>query len=468
MSVTDLSRALVALLLVAGCTTTVTQVQKAPDGSDPAAEDPGEPAAAGEGGATCAKLQIDGFRQAPMGFTLPAARCGNTWNSVAGSGDVRWVTTDLDGDTVPELVVVSDTCEDAVGTSRWDVYKASATGFAAKPRAFRIPAPRCERSFDAVASPATSVRWATIDLSGDGLVDLVVTSDECDPTVGVTHWDLYEGSADGFAAAPRAYALPAARCDVPFDSVAGAGRGVTYSLLSLAGGKGVDLVVTSDSCDPNIGKVRWDVYRAGASGFAKAPSPYGLPTARCGESFDALAQYASAKLSWSTLDLSGDGRLDLVVTSDGCDADVSKKHWDVYRGGEAAFEKAPAPFTLPAARCGAAYATTASTGLGKLSWSLLDLGGGHAPELLVTSDGCDADVGKKRWDAYAWSESGFAASPRSIAVPAPRCDRPFSEVAGTGPLTYGLFPLTAACVSQLVVTSDGCDTDVGKKRWDVY
>ena len=467
MNATDVTRALIALAALAGCSSTVTQIQKAPDGTETPAEAGGETPAGGEGGATCAKLQIDGFRQAPLGFSLPAARCGKSFSSFAGAGDVRWVTTDLDGDTVPELVVVSDTCDETIGASRWDVYAASPTGFAAKPRAFRVPAGRCETTFDSVASPATAVKWATLDLTGDGRVDLVVTHDDCDPTVGVTHWDLYEGAADGFAAAPRAFALPAPRCDVEFDGVASAGRAVTYSLVSLSGAKGVDLVVTGDTCDADVGTKRWDVYRAGPSGFAKAPAAYTLPSPRCAEPFDTLAQVGSGKLAWSALDLSGDGRLDLVVTSDGCDTDVAKSHWDVYRGGETGFDKAPTAFTLPAARCGATYASVAS-GLGKLTWTLLDLGGGHAPELMVTSDGCDADVGKKHWDAYAWSASGFAASPRSISLPAPRCERPFSSVAGTGALSYGLFSLTAACVAQIVVTDDTCDEDVGTKRWDVY
>ena len=94
--------------------------------------------------------------QAVKGFVRPTAFAPTVANEMqqgcnAGAGDVRWVTTDLDGDTVPELVVVSDTCDETIGASRWDVYAASPTGFAAKPRAFRVPAGRCETTFDSAS-----------------------------------------------------------------------------------------------------------------------------------------------------------------------------------------------------------------------------------------------------------------------------------------------------------------------------
>lgn len=457
-----------AALLAVGCTTSVqtTTVSATPAADAASADDPGSSADA----SACADAKVGGFAATPASFSLPAARCGHGFDALASTtSDLAWATLDLTGDRVPELVVVADGCDGDVGKTRWDVYDASANGFAKKPRSFAVPAARCGARFDALASESGDLTWETMDLTGDGTPDLVVTSDGCDADVGRSRWDVYEGGADGFAATPRAFAIPAPRCDAAFARVAGTARPLLWSVVSLAGERkrGPDLFVTSDACDADVGRTHWDRYAWSASGFAATPAPYALPSPRCDRAFDALGGAQTTSLAWTTIDLSGDGRSDLVVTSDACDAEVATARWDVYRGGESGFAATPAPFALPASRCGAKFAGAASA-VRELGFSLIDLGGGRHPELLVTSDACDAELGTKRWDAYAWSDAGFVTKPRAVTVPAPRCESAFDRLAGAGQLGFATLALTKPCLTEIVVTHDACDRELGAARWDVH
>jgi len=453
-----------AALLAVGCTavqTTTVAATPAVDGATAA-----EGTRSDE--STCEDLRVGSFDARPSSFSLPAARCGHGFDALASTkSDFAWATLDLTGDRIPELVVVADGCDDDVGKVRWDVYDASASGFGNKPRSYALPAVRCGERFEALASHDADVAWETMDLTGDGKPDLVVTSDRCDDDIGRTRWDVYEGGADGFAATPRAFAIPAARCEAAFARTAGTAKPLVWSVESLAGKRGPDLLVTSDACDADVGRTHWDRYPWSESGFAATPTPYALPSPRCDRAFDALGSSQTTTLAWTTTDLSGDGRADLVVTSDACDADVATAHWDVYRGGESGFADVPAPFGLPASRCSAKLASTVSAQR-ELGWSLVDLGGGRHPELLVTSDACDTELGTKRWDAYAWSEAGFANKPRAVAVPAPRCEVAFDGLAGPGQVTYATLSLTSPCLAQIVVTHDACDEALGASRWDVH
>ena len=206
-----------------------------------------------------------------------------------------------------------------------------------------MPAPRCQVDFDDLAG-AGGITYATADLTADGHPDLVVTHDNCDTTVGVSHWDVYPGSASGFAASPSSFAVPAPRCQVDFDALAGAG-GVAYTTVDLTGDDPTDLVVTHDDCDDRrrlaLGRVPWS-----SSGFAATQSSFAVPTPRCQVDFDALAD--AGEVTYTMVDLTGDGHADLVVTHDDCDTTVGVSHWDVYPWSSSGFAASPSSFAVPA------------------------------------------------------------------------------------------------------------------------
>lgn len=311
---------------------------------------------------------------------------------------VRYSLLDLSGDTRSDIVVFHDDCDSAVGETRWDVYVASDSGFAAAPSSFSIPPARCQVPFDASGQVYPPVRYALLELTGDSFVDLVVYTDECDTAVGKTHWDVYPGSASGFAASPQSFAIPPARCQVSFDELGQIYDPLKYALLDLTGDARADLVVYDDQCDTQVGTSRWDVYPASASGFAAAPSAFGLPAPRCQVPFSELSEIYGA-VHYGLVDLSCDGYPDLVVTTDECDADVGVSRWDVYGASASGFAAAPTSLGVPAPRCQQPF-DAMSEPYGGASFSLLSLGAQSRPAILVYDDECDTEIGLSHWDAY--------------------------------------------------------------------
>jgi hypothetical protein len=369
---------------------------------------------------------------------------------------------DLTGDGHADIVVTADHCDTTVGQSHWDVYPGSPSAFAAAPSPFAVPAPRCQVNFDALAA-ASSITYSMLDLTGDGHPDLVVTADDCDSTLGQSHWDVYAWGSSGFAAAPTAFSLPAPRCQVKFDALAAAST-LTYSTTDITGDGHPDIVVTADGCDTTVGQSHWDVYAWGAGGFSAAPSPFTVPAPRCQVHFDAFG--AASTLVYSTVDITADGHPDIVVTADHCDSTVGQTHWDVYSWSTGGFSAAPSPFSVPAPRCQTDFNALAAAS--SVTYSTVDLTGSKRPDLVVYADPCDKTVGQSHWDVYTWGSGGFSAAPSSFVVPAPRCQTDFNAGAAFGSLSYTLTDLTNACTPGLVVVDDHCDTTVGQSHWDVY
>jgi hypothetical protein len=405
-----------------------------------------------------------GFSAAPRKYSLPAPRCSTAFDALAKNGSLGYALLDLNGDRSVDLVVYDDSCSTEIGRARWDVYAGGADGFAAAPTPYALPAPRCSTSFDALAK-AGSVGYAMLDLTHDGRSDLVVFRDSCDESVGKDHWDVYVGGDAGFSAAPSRYSLPTARCNTKLDAL-GKNGALGYTLADLSGDGRPDLVVHRDDCDETIGRARWDVYAGGADGFTAAPAAFSLPAPRCKTPFNALGGFSA--VGFTLLDLTGDRRPDLVVHDDSCDESVGTKRWDVYAAGPSGFAAAPAPYALPAARCGSKFDALARNDA--LGFGLLDLSCDRRPELVVYDDSCDETVGGKRWDVYSGEASGFGAAPQSFALPAARCRARFNNFAsGYGELGYALLTLgTDTGRPSLVVYDDACDTAVGKTHWDIY
>jgi len=405
-----------------------------------------------------------GLVAAPRSYALPAARCATKFDALAKNAGVSYAVLDLTGDGRSDLVVYRDTCASEIGNARWDVYAGGTDGFAAAPTPYALPAARCKTKFDAL-SGSGSVGYSLIDLDADGRSDLVVHRDSCDASVGTDHWDVYRGGPEGFAAAPNRFELPAPRCSSKFDATAKSGT-VSYSLLDLSGDGRPDLVVHRDGCDDAVGKDHWDLYANDASRFAAAPTSFSLPAPRCAKKFDAPSGYGS--LDYALLDLSADGRPDLVVYADDCDHDVGGKRWDVYAASASGFAAAPGAYALPTARCSTRFDTMAKSGGASLSFGLLDLSCDRRPEIVVSNDTCDTVVGNARWDVYAGEAAGFAVSPVPFALPAARCKTRFDGFARSGSVDYALVRLGGAGRPGLVVTADDCDDQVGTTHWDVY
>lgn len=271
-----------------------------------------------------------GFAATPLAYSIPAPRCQTSFDAAAGEyGSLHYGLLDLTDDGRADLVVFDDACDSEVGSLRWDVYPGGPNGFAPAPSSHGIPTPRCQTRFDAPSSLYGAVGYATLDLTGDGSPDLVVTRDDCDDAIGAQRWDVYAWQSGSFAPVPSAFAVPAPRCQSRFESTAEAYGNLAYAMVDLTCDGIGELVVTRDDCDGEVGTSRWDVYVAGEDGFAMMPSALGLPAPRCQTTFDSFfGEYGA--VGYGLWDVTADQRAELVVTRDDCDGDVGLGRWEVY------------------------------------------------------------------------------------------------------------------------------------------
>ena len=341
--------------------------------------------------------------------------------------------------------------------------------------------------------------YATMDLTGDGLLDLVVTTDCDDPQVGESKWRVYEGDGTGFAGQAVDWALPGAdfRERAPFHGTSGGAYcsygslQPAYTTTDLDGDGLADLVVTYNCDDPEVGELRWDVYTNTGSGFASSADSWTIPGDAYREDHPfsnlgggAYCSYGSLQPAYSTTDLDGDGLADLVVTYNCDDPEVGELRWDVYPNTGSGFASSAESWTIPGDAYredhpfsnlgGGAYCSYGSL---QPAYSTTDLSGDGLADLVVTYNCDDPAVGALRWDVYANTGSGFASSAESWAVPgeAFREDHPFTNLGGGAYCSYGsLQPaystadLDADGLLDLVVTYNCDDDAVGETHWSVF
>ena len=280
-----------------------------------------------------------------------------------------------------------------------------------------------------------------IDLDGDERPDLVLT-DNCDQaSVGDTEWLWYRNTGEGFEQSSRSFALP--QDVVPWrdwlkrPSVTDGGQcsqgGMKAMLRDMDGNRRPDLLLT-EACEPNdIGTVRWRVHRnlEDGSGFDPDGQDWALP--------DDLATWndwlttpgtttpcpnGAATLHVELIDLDGNLRPDLVVTSHCEDPRVGTDYWLIYRNTGEGFAETAEEWALP--RDAAPWegwldrltkTETALCPVGTFRARLFDLDGDRAPDLVITDD-CDlGGVGTDRWRFHRNTGSGFAAEGRDWPLP---------------------------------------------------
>ncbi|MEZ4454845.1 MAG: hypothetical protein R3B09_35670, partial [Nannocystaceae bacterium] len=210
---------------------------------------------------------------------------------------------------------------------------------------------------------------------------------------------------------------------------------------------------------------------------------------------------------WRVVDLDGDRRLDLVVTSRAVENQNVKlyqrtlgypnaPYWEVYRGRDQGFADQAIAWMVPGdGHDGHGLVTTDGTPelLGDAWWTLLDVDGDARPELVITghSSVFDGWIGrppgyplKPHWEVYASDDHGFAATPTTWALPEggpagygyyTHADKPWY----VGDPAWTTRDLDGDGVVDLVVTGVAVDLDQGvpviaalgsvdEPHWEVY
>ncbi|AKU91131.1 glycine-rich protein [Vulgatibacter incomptus] len=349
-------------------------------------------------------------------------------------GYYDWTTMDLDGDGKPDLVVYTGASE---SNPHWLLYKNTGSGFAATPTEWSLPpdSPHPDGFFT-----LAYYDWTTMDLDGDGKPDLVVNTGASETN---RRWLDYKNTGTGFAATATEWSLPA---DSPHPDGFFTFSYYDWTTMDLDGDGKPDLVVNAGASETNR---RWLLYKNTGSGFAATATEWSLPA----DSPFPGGFFTFSYYDWTTMDLDGDGKPDLVVYTG---ASESNPHWLLYKNTGSGFAATATEWSLPPD-------SPSPNGFFTFSyydWTTMDLDGDGKPDLVVYTGASESNP---HWLFYKNTGSGFTATATEWTLPA---DSPHPD----GFFTLAYYDWTTMDLDgdgkpDLVVNTGASETN---RRWLLY
>lgn len=332
----------------------------------------------------------------------------------AAANDIQRVL-DMDGDGDLDLVLAQDPetrdVWDAEGTPHWRVHlNGGREGFAVDPVAWGVP----EGVDHQVHSARTSGQaWTTMDLDGDGLVELVHT---IDPSTGgnygyaddAPHWRVYPNNGAGFDSTADAW--PIAPSPTGYDGWYVSHTDGAYLRVrtqDVTGDGLADLISPTDSAWPNdiwggTADPHWRVHVNNGAGFDAAYEAWSVPLPEVRFPGSAGDWTTETSKTWDTLSMDG-GAPALVLTqdpatgaafTDGSGDPVWHVHWSTGAG----FADTPHEWALP----DPLFATFWETGgAATAGWTIADLDNDGCVDLVLTA-GLELGVPQEPSAAWSW------------------------------------------------------------------
>jgi hypothetical protein len=409
--------------------------------------------------------------------------------------DPTWSTFDIDGDGKPDLVLTfdgSDVFGGNTAAAHWKVYKNTGSGFAKTAISWAVPAhPTNTKGFFSVSETKNyDPSWSTFDIDGDDKPDLVFTFDASDVFGGNTaaaHWKVYKNTGSGFAKTAISWPVPAHPTNTKgFFSVSETKNyDPTWSTFDIDGDDKPDLVFTFDASDVfggNTAAAHWKVYKNTGSGFAKTATSWPVPAHPTNtKGFFAVSETKNYDPTWSTFDIDGDGKPDLVFTFDASDVfggNTAAAHWKVFKNTGSGFSKTALSWAVPAHPTNTkGFFAVSETKNYDPTWSTLDLDGDGKPDLVFTFDAADVFGGNTaaaHWKVFKNTGSGFSKTAISWGVPAhPTNTKGFFSVSETKSYdpTWSTFDLDGDGNIDLVFTFDASNVfgdNTATAHWKAY
>lgn len=308
-----------------------------------------------------------------------------------------------------------------------------ATRFDVQAMNIGIPGSGLTDGFAMHTSFASARYWTTTDLDGDGFLDVAHTADTAfsarvwDAT-GNPYWKVYAGSASGWATTAANWSVPKnGRAEGFYAAGITGGTGTEWTLLDMDGDKRLDLIQSVDPATNTVwdpqGVAHWKVFLGTSGGFAATPVSWRVPPSGTSAGFTA-ATMRSGTWQWVTIDVTRDGKPDLVQTADPVTGKVwdqaSAPHWKVFENTGAGFATSPTLWTVPASGTLNGFRAT-STANGVEQWATVDLDNDGRLDLVQTADTQTGTVwdpaGAPYWKMFRGTASGFEATPKSWRVP---------------------------------------------------
>jgi len=408
-----------------------------------------------------------GFSATAINWPVPLGGLYNNagnwgFNNVYGNASANsivnnqsWATMDLNGDNKPDLVVTAQ--NDASGYDKvfspannpyWKVYLNTGTGFSSTFTNWPVPGGGLYTNagnwgFNNTSGSASvnsiiqNQTWSTMDINGDNKPDLVVAAEndasgyeKVFSSTSNPYWIVYMNTGTGFATTPATWRVPpggyySSTGNWGFNATSGnAASGSTlynqsWSTMDIDGDKKPDLVITAQNDASGYEKVfspgnnpYWIVYLNNGTSFSTTASNWMIPVGgyygSAGNwgyntiSADASSSSTPNNQTWSTMDIDGDGKADLVVSAQN-DASGYEKvfsptnnpYWKAYLNTGTRFSATATNWRVPV---GGLYNNTGNWGynatfglastnstINNQSWSTTDIDGDKKPDLIVTA-----------------------------------------------------------------------------------
>lgn len=368
-----------------------------------------------------------GFSSAITQWVVPANPSVAQGYTVANSATASsfWSTIDISGDGRPDLVHTMNPLSmgpyvSMLGspTDGWLVRRGVANGFDATTITLTVPrVTGLSGGLDRTVNDTSTRRWLLTEVTGDALVDLVITADPATDNVWTvnlrTNWVVCPGSAAGFGPFTGCQTL-----SVPDNGVAGGFKSATsfatavrrvWLLADMNGDGRADLVQTMNpvgllGSEPFLlnGAPYWKVWlnqygTVRDTLYAATPTQWTVPT----NAFSTPSS-ATAPQFWQLMDLDGDRAAELVQTADPTTGrPFAGPSWRVFSANAAAtgFSPRGAIWTIPAGPGVDGFRSVSGT-----SWTVLDVTGDGLPDLVQFQDPTTglafADVNGPFWRVY--------------------------------------------------------------------
>jgi hypothetical protein len=295
---------------------------------------------------------------------------------------------------------------------------------------FAVPESGLDEGFVQTFSNTSYRYWTTMDLDGDHRVDIVQTgaTDLTQSTwdaAGAPYWKVFLGGSERWNNSAMEWRVPANGLTSGFYAADAAG--IEWRTFDITGDGRPDLIHTSD---PETGRVwdqgenaYWKVFANDGEGSFERPAiNWPVPDSGTTEGFDTTS-YDSTYLHWTTFDVDGDRKPDLVHTADPATGSVwdesGSPHWKVFRNSGDGFDRQATVWPVPESGISGGFYTAMAAGAG--GWRVLDLDDDGNADLVQTSDPATGYVwdasGEPYWKVFAGDGESFATSPAKWAVP---------------------------------------------------
>ncbi len=350
-----------------------------------------------------------GFSTRALRWSVPESGSDDGFFTAWYGANTRWFATmDLTGDGVADLIQTGDISRDNgfVWTdghgSFWKVWPGHGEGFSEEYLRWSVPDSGQSDGFF-FTSWSNGTRWfSTRDLNGDGRPDLIQTADPSRSGGYVwrdergSYWRVWLGRDGGFAPDYLRWAVPESGLDDGFFSLYWSDGPRWHSTIDLTGDGRPDLVQTADPhrdggyvFNDDQGAY-WVVWAGVEGGFSAQHVRWPVPSSGLSDGFFA-ASWTQGERSFATIDITGDGLLDLVQSADSerrggyVWRDSLGPFWKVFPGDGGGFAADAVRWSVPESGLGDGFFALWWT-QGERGFATIDLTGDQVPDLVQTAN----------------------------------------------------------------------------------